>query len=83
VCDEIANQAGKPLKKREKKNHLFWNRIPGLVIFSSLVSSLCMSLRHAWSPLVVAEWEPGGVVIWEACRAGAGSTQGLGFLAGW
>jgi hypothetical protein len=32
---------------------------------------------------VAAEQEPGGVVIWEACRAGAGSAQGEGFLAGW
>jgi hypothetical protein len=29
---------------------------------------------------VVAEWEPGGAVIWEACRAGARSARGAGFL---
>jgi hypothetical protein len=32
---------------------------------------------------VAAEWEPGGVVIWESCRAGVSSTQGAGSLAGW
>jgi hypothetical protein len=31
----------------------------------------------------VAKQEPGGVVIWEACRAGADSAGGAGFLAGW
>jgi hypothetical protein len=40
MSDQTANQAGKPLKKREKENYLFWNsRIAGLVVFSSLVSS--------------------------------------------
>jgi hypothetical protein len=32
-----------------------------------------------WQP----NWEPGIAVIWEACRAEAGSAQGPGFLAGW
>jgi hypothetical protein len=32
---------------------------------------------------VAAEWEPGEAVIREACRAGASSAQGVGFLAGW
>jgi hypothetical protein len=41
VGDKTANQAGNPLKKGEKKNNQFWNgRIAGLVVFSSLVSSL-------------------------------------------
>jgi hypothetical protein len=40
VDDQTANLAAKPLKKGEKKNHQFWNnRIAGLVVFSSLVSS--------------------------------------------
>jgi hypothetical protein len=40
VGDQTAHQAGKCLKKGEKKNHQFWNsRIAGLVVFSSLVSS--------------------------------------------
>jgi hypothetical protein len=60
VGDQTANQAAKPLKKgeKEKKNHQFWNsRIAGLVVFTSLVSSpTCVSLRHAWSPLVAAWW---------------------------
>jgi hypothetical protein len=44
VGDQIANQAGEPLKKGEK-NHQFWNsRIANLVVFSSLVSSpVCVS----------------------------------------
>jgi hypothetical protein len=40
VGDQTANQAGKPLKRGEKKSHQFWNSmIAGLVVFSSLVSS--------------------------------------------
>jgi hypothetical protein len=40
VGDQTANQAGKPLKKAEKKNHPFWNsRIAGLFVFSSLLSN--------------------------------------------
>jgi hypothetical protein len=42
-----------------------------------------VSLRHSWSPLEAAKWEPGGAVIWEASRAGAGSARGVGFLASW
>jgi hypothetical protein len=48
VVDQSANQAAKPLKKeeKEKKNHQFWNnRIAGLVVFTSLVSSpVCVCL---------------------------------------
>ncbi|XP_073909390.1 olfactory receptor 7E24-like [Castor canadensis] len=40
-------------------------------------------VRHAWSNLVAARWEPGGVVIGKACKAGAGFAQGAGILAGW
>jgi hypothetical protein len=47
--DQSANQAAKPLKKREKekkKIHQFWNRrIAGLIVFTSLVSSpVCVCL---------------------------------------
>jgi hypothetical protein len=46
VGDQTANKAPKPLKKRGKKNHQFWNsRIAGLVVFSCLVSSpVCVCL---------------------------------------
>jgi hypothetical protein len=48
VCDQIANQAAKPLKreKKKKKYHQFWNsRIAGLVVLNSLVSSpVCLCL---------------------------------------
>jgi hypothetical protein len=43
VGDQRANQAGKPLKKGEKKkNHQFWNsRIAGLVVFTLVSSPVC------------------------------------------
>jgi hypothetical protein len=67
VGDQTANQAAKSLKRggKEKKrknnnnnNLQFWNsRIAGSLSCSvtPLASSpVCVSLRHIWSPLVVA-----------------------------
>jgi hypothetical protein len=63
VGDQTPNQAAKPLKKGGEKrtkrnNHQFWNsRIAGSLSCSVTPlasSSVCVSLRQVWSPLVVA-----------------------------
>jgi hypothetical protein len=57
VGDQTANQAAKPLKNEEKK--ITSSGTVGLQLscfyFFSIQSSLCMSLRQAWSPLVAAQ----------------------------
>jgi hypothetical protein len=86
VGDQTANQAAKPLKRaKKKKNHQFWNsRIAGLNVFASLVSRpVCVCPFGMlgvlyWCP----KWQHGGAVIWEAYRAGAGFTQGVGLWPG-
>jgi hypothetical protein len=75
VGDQIANQTAKPLKKGKKKSPVLqlYNcslSCSDVTPLASIPVCLCLLGRFVallWQPVQ----EPGGAVIWQACRAGA------------